>query len=56
MSLLFTPLKLGPVELSNRIVVSPLCQRLGASGTYPRQDARAKRSIWPGAAILQTPD
>jgi 2,4-dienoyl-CoA reductase-like NADH-dependent reductase (Old Yellow Enzyme family) len=26
MSLLFTPLKLGPVELSNRVVVSPMCQ------------------------------
>ncbi len=26
MSLLFTPLKLGPAELSNRIVVSPMCQ------------------------------
>jgi 2,4-dienoyl-CoA reductase-like NADH-dependent reductase (Old Yellow Enzyme family) len=26
MSLLFTPLKLGPVELLNRVVVSPMCQ------------------------------
>ncbi len=40
MSLLFTPLKLGPVELSNRIVVSPMCQYSandGAAGDWHLQ-------------------
>jgi 2,4-dienoyl-CoA reductase-like NADH-dependent reductase (Old Yellow Enzyme family) len=33
MSSLFSPLKLGPVELSNRIVVSPMCQYSADDGS-----------------------
>ncbi|MFC5520769.1 NADH:flavin oxidoreductase/NADH oxidase [Polaromonas jejuensis] len=32
MTTLFTPLSLGPVELGNRIVVSPMCQYLAKDG------------------------
>src|ERR1700712_1069425 len=33
MSSLFSPIKLGPVELTNRIVVSPMCQYSSDDGT-----------------------
>ena len=33
MSALFSPIKLGPVEFSNRIVVSPMCQYSADDGT-----------------------
>jgi 2,4-dienoyl-CoA reductase-like NADH-dependent reductase (Old Yellow Enzyme family) len=33
MSALFSPIKLGPVELSNRIIVSPMCQYSADDGT-----------------------
>ena len=32
MSLLFSPLKLGPLELSNRIVIAPMCQYSAQAG------------------------
>src|SRR6201995_1341998 len=33
MSQLFSPIKLGPIELSNRIVVSPMCQYSADDGS-----------------------
>jgi 2,4-dienoyl-CoA reductase-like NADH-dependent reductase (Old Yellow Enzyme family) len=33
MATLFTAIKLGPVEFSNRIVVSPMCQYSADDGT-----------------------
>jgi 2,4-dienoyl-CoA reductase-like NADH-dependent reductase (Old Yellow Enzyme family) len=35
MSMLFSPIKLGPLELANRIAIAPMCQYSAAKAWRP---------------------
>src|SRR5829696_2983664 len=52
-SLLFSPLQLGPVELSNRIAVSPMCQYSANDGcTSEWHTIHLGRMAMSGAALV----
>ena len=57
MSLLFSPISFGPLQLPNRIVIAPMCQYSAHDGCvsdwHPDQLAGPPR-LWRGGAQRQT--
>ena len=51
MSMLFSPLALGGIEIANRVTISPMCQYSAREGTC-KQGVEAP---YPGASVWELP-